>query len=114
MLQVDEVKDQVILTTFQTGLVPRDFFFSITKSLPKTVVEFHHKAQKYMNVEDAVLAKEMKGKWKKNEGTSSNRDEKKETRNVGQTIGKKKELPERKPKFTNFTPLIMPIEQVLM
>ena len=114
LLQVDEAKDQVILTTFQAGLLLGDFFFSITKSQPKIVTEFHHKAQKYMNVEDTVLAKEMKGKWKRDEGTSSNRDEKKETRSVGQTIGKKKELPERKPKFTNFTPLIMPIEQVLM
>ena len=35
-------------------------------------------------------------------------------RNIRQTIGKKKELPNRKTKFTNFTPLIMPIEQVLM
>ena len=56
----------------------------------------------------------MSGKWKRDEGTSSNCDKKKETRSVGQTTGKKKELLERKPKFTNFTPLIMPIEQVLM
>ena len=67
-----------------------------------------------MNVEDMVLAKEMKGKRKRDEGTSSNHNKKKETRNVGQTTGKKKELLDRKPKFTNFTPLIMLIEQVLM
>ena len=67
-----------------------------------------------MNAEDAVLAKEMKAKRKRDEGISSNRDKKKETQSVGQTTGKKKELPNRKPKFTNFTPLIMPIEQVLM
>ena len=30
------------------------------------------------------------------------------------TTGKNKELPDRKPRFTNFTPLIMPIEQVLI
>ena len=46
------------------------------------------KAQKYMNVEDAVLAKEMKGKRKRHEGTSSNCNKKKKTRNVGQTTGK--------------------------
>ena len=67
-----------------------------------------------MNAEDVVLAKEMKGKRKRSEGTSGNRDKKKETRNVKQTTRKKKELPDRKPRFTNFTPLIMPIEQVLM
>ena len=67
-----------------------------------------------MNAEDVVLTKEMKGKRKRDEGISSNCDKKKETRSVGQTIVKKKELPEKKPKFTNFTPLIMPIEQFLM
>ena len=95
-------------------MLPRDFFFSITKSPPKTVAELLRKPQKYMNAKDTVLAKEMKGKRKRDEGTSSNHDKKKETQSVRQTIGKKKELLERKPKFTNFTPLIMTIEQVLM
>ena len=71
------------------------------------------KAQKYMNAEDS-LAKEMKGKRKRDEGTSSNHDKKKETQIVGQTTRKKKELPDRRPKFTNFTPLIMPIKKILM
>ena len=91
-------------------MLPGDFFFSITKSSPKTVAELLCKAQKYMNVEDAVLAKEMKGKRKRDEGTSSNCDKKKKTRNFGQTTGKEKDFLDRKPKFTNFTPLIMPIE----
>ena len=67
-----------------------------------------------MNAKDVVLTKEMKEKRKRDKGKSSNCDKKKETQNVGQTIGKKKELLDRKPKFTNFTPLIMSIEQVLM
>ena len=113
-MQVDKAEDQVILTTFQAGLLPRDFFFSITKSPPKTVAELLHKAQKYMNAEDAMLVKEMKGKKKGDKGTNSYRDKKKETQSGKQTIGKKKELLDRKPKFTNFTPRIMPIEQVLM
>ena len=57
LLQVDEAKDQVILTTFQVGLLPGDFFFSITKSPLKAVAELLHKAQKYMNAEDAVTTK---------------------------------------------------------
>ena len=60
------------------------------------------------------LQKKKKGKRTRDKGTSSNRDKKKGTRNVGQTLGKKKELLDRKPRFTNFAPLIMPIEQVLM
>ena len=62
MLQVDETKDQVILTTFQVGLLPGDFFFSITKSPPKTVLKLLHKAQKYMNSKYAVLTKGNEGK----------------------------------------------------
>ena len=59
-----------------------------------------------MNKEDAVLANKMKGKRKRDEGASSTRDMKKELRSVGQAKGKRKELLDRKPKFTNFTPLI--------
>ena len=114
LLQVNEAKDQVILTTFQAGLLPGDFFFSITKSPPKTIAELLRKAQKYMNAKDEVLIKEMKMKRKRDEGTNNNRNKKKETRSGGQTTGKKKELPDRKARFTNFTPLIMPIERVLM
>ena len=78
------------------------------------VTELLRKAQKYMNAKDTVLANEMKGKRKSDEETSSNCDKKKETWSVGQITRKKKELLDRRPKFTNFTSLIMPIEQVLM
>ena len=60
LLQVNEAEDQVILITFQAGLLPGEFFFSITKSPPKTVTKLLQKAQKYMNAEDAVLGKEIK------------------------------------------------------
>ena len=59
-----------------------DFFFSITKTPSKTVAELLRKAQKYMNAEDVVLAKEMKGKRMRDEGISSNHD-KKDTQSVG-------------------------------
>ena len=57
LLQVDEAKDQVILTTFQSGLLPGDFFFSITKNPLKAVAKLLYKAQKYMNAEDVVTIK---------------------------------------------------------
>ena len=99
--------------TFQAGLLLGDFFFSITKSRPKIVAELLHKAQKYMNTEDAVLVKEMKGKRKRDKGTSNNRNKKKETQSVGQTIGKKKELLDKKPRFNSSTPLIMQLSRSL-
>ena len=69
LLQVNEAEEQVVLTTFQAGLLPGDFYFSITKTLPKTVMELLHKAHKYMNVEDAhVHPKE----WSAKEGNETN------------------------------------------
>ena len=114
LLQVDEAEDQVILTTFQARLLSRDFFFSITKSPLRTVAELLHKAQKYMNTEDAVTVKGMTCKRKKDKGTSRKPDKKKEAWNIGHAAEKKKNLSNRRPKFTNFTPLVMPIDQVLM
>ena len=78
LLQVDEAKDQVILTTFQAGLLPGDFFFSITKSPLKAVAELLHKAQKYMNAKDAVTTKGVMTKRKWDKRTSHNPDKKKE------------------------------------
>ena len=68
---VDEAEDQVILITFQAGLLLGDFFFSITKNPQKIVAKLHCKAQKYINVEDVVLAKKMKWKRKRDEGTNT-------------------------------------------
>ena len=95
LLQVDESEDQVILTTFQVGLLLGDFFFLTTKSPPKRVAKLLCKAQKYMNAKDAMLVKEMKAKRKRDKETSSNCDKKKETQSIRRTTGKKKELSER-------------------
>ena len=46
LLQVDEAKDQVILRTFKVGLLPGDFFFSITKSPLRIVVELLYKGRR--------------------------------------------------------------------
>ncbi|XP_030930932.1 uncharacterized protein LOC115956775 [Quercus lobata] len=114
LLQVDEAEDQVILMTFQAGLLLRYFFFSITKSPPKIVAELLHKAQKYMNAEDIVTAKGVMTKRKWDKGTSHNPDRKNEARSIGHVADKKKNLQDRRSKFTSFTSLVMPIEQVLM
>ena len=39
---------------------------------------------------------------------------KNEVQSIGRAIDKKKNLSDRRSKFINFTPLVMPIEQVLM
>ena len=66
-----------------------------------------------MNAEDVIIAKGVTTKRKRTEGTSHNPDRKKETWGTRHALDKKNLLDQR-PKFTSFTPLMMPIEQVLM
>lgn len=90
--------------TFQSRLLLGDFFFLITKSLLKIVVELLHKAQKYMKVKDAVATKGVTTKRKRDEGTSHNPNRKKKTRSTGNELDKKRNLLHQRPKFTSFTP----------
>ena len=77
-------------------------------------MELLHKAQKYMNAEDVVTAKGVMTKRKWDKGTSHKPDGKEEVQSIGHTADKKRNHPDRRPKFTNFTPLVMPIKKVLM
>ena len=72
------------------------------------------KAQKYMNGEDVLTAKGLTGKWKKGEGAES--QSKKKERKVSLTEAKANEssLEASSKKKLNFTPLIMPIDKILM
>ena len=56
MLEVNEVDEKVQLMTFKAGLKSRDFVASLAKNPPKTMVEALLKAQKYMNIEEALAA----------------------------------------------------------
>ena len=76
------------------------------------MAELLHKAQKYMNIKDDVSTKEMASKRKRDERTSYHLDRKKETQSTRHIIDKKKSLPNRGSKFTDFTPLVMPIRKV--
>ena len=55
-LEVDETNDKVQLTTFKVGPKSREFVVSLAKNPFKTIIEMLLKAQKYMNVEDALAA----------------------------------------------------------
>ena len=63
-----------------------------------------------MNAEDAVIMKEMASKRKSDKGTSRHPNKKKEAQSIRQTSDKKKGLLDQRSRFTNFTPLVMPIE----
>ena len=67
-MEVDEADDKVQLTTFKVGLKSREFVISLAKNPLKTMAEIL-KAQKYINVEHALVAMEgvKKPKEKKKE-----------------------------------------------
>ena len=55
-LEVDEVDDKVQLITFKARLKSKEFVMSLVKNPPKMMAEMLLKAQKYMNVEEALAA----------------------------------------------------------
>ena len=65
-----------------------------------------------MNTEDVVvIAKEMTNKRKRDERTNHHLEKKKkEIQSPKQTLDGKRNLPNPRSRFTNFTPLIMPFE----
>ena len=65
-LLVDEGDEMILVTTFSSGLKEGEFLFSMLKNEPKTMADMLFKASKYMNAEDAIIArKDEKGKRKK-------------------------------------------------
>ena len=112
-LSIDEADDKILVVAFTNGLRKGKFLFSLYKNDPKTISEVLYRATKYMNAEDALLAKEEKP-----------RKREREWKNARQNQGRKKprtrdRRDERCPKpsggrFINFTPLNAPLDQVLM
>ena len=111
-LSIDEVDDKILVAAFTNGLRKGIFLFSLYKNDPKTMSEVLYRATKYMNAEDALLAREEKPRkrerledarqdqgWKKPR-TGDRRDEKRPKPSGG--------------RFTSFTLLNGPLDQVLM
>jgi len=59
------------MTTFQARLINHDLIFSLGKTPSTSMMDLLFKAQKYMNGEDALIAKGLMGKQKKDEGAES-------------------------------------------
>ena len=101
-----------MVAAFTNGLRKVKFLFSLYKNDPKNMSEVLYRATKYMNVDDVLLTREEKPR---------KRERLEDTR---QDQGQKKprtgdRWDERRPKpwggrFTNFTPLNAPLDQVLM
>ena len=64
-LSIDEANDKILVAAFTNGLRKGKFIFSLYKNDPKTILDVFYRATKYMNAEDALLAREEKPKKRK-------------------------------------------------
>ena len=56
-LSIDEVDDKILVAAFTNGLWKGKFLFSLYKNNLKTMSDVLYRATKYMNAEDALLAR---------------------------------------------------------
>ena len=54
---INEVDDKILVAAFTNGLREGKFLFSLYKNDLKTMLDVLYKATKYMNAEDALLAR---------------------------------------------------------
>ena len=109
---IDEANDKILTAMFTNGLWKDKFLFSLYKNDPKTMSDVFYRATKYMNAEDALLAREEKPrKRERQEDTWQDRGQK-----IAKTRDQRDERRSRPPngKFMSFTPLTTQIDQVLM
>ena len=59
-LSINKADDKILVAAFTNGLRKGKFLFSLYKNDPKTMSEVLYRATKYMNAEDALLAREEK------------------------------------------------------
>ncbi|XP_030943701.1 uncharacterized protein LOC115968442 [Quercus lobata] len=111
-LSIDEADNKILVAAFTNGLRKDKFLFSLYKNDPKTMSDVLYRATKYMNAEDALLAREKKPK--KKERQEDVRQDK--GREMARTREWREDRRSKHPtgKFTSFTPLTAPINQVLM
>ena len=56
-LSIDEADDKILVAAFTNRLWKGKFLFSLYKNDPKTMSEVLYRVTKYMNAEDALLAR---------------------------------------------------------
>ena len=61
-LSINEADNKILIVAFINGLQKGKFLFSLYKNNSKTMLDVFYKATKYMNAEDALLAREERPK----------------------------------------------------
>ena len=63
-LSIDKADDKILVAMFTNGLRKGKFLFSLYKNDPKTMLDVLYRATKYMNAEEALLARDEKPRKK--------------------------------------------------
>ena len=111
-LSIDEADDKILVVAFTNGLRKGKFLFSLYKNDLKTMSKVLYRATKYMNAEDALLAREEKPK-KRERQEETRQDQRRKKARIGDRRDERRSRP-LGGRFTSFTSLIAPIDQVLM
>ena len=111
-LSIDEADDKILVAAFTNGLRKGKFLFSLYKNDPKTMSEVLYRATKYMNAEDALSAREDKPRKRERPEDAGQDHGKKKPRTGDRRDDKRSKPPGGR--FTRFTPLNAPLDQVLM
>uniref|UniRef100_A0A2N9GXC3 RNase H type-1 domain-containing protein n=1 Tax=Fagus sylvatica TaxID=28930 RepID=A0A2N9GXC3_FAGSY len=112
------IDDKVVLTAFISGLQAGDFLFSVYKDPPSTMTEMMYEAQRHMNGEEALLARDQtigkKRKWEHQDRLAEShetRPKAQRNRNRRQEDRSGRGFNER---FNHFTPLNAPVDHIFM
>ena len=111
-LSIDEDDDKILIAAFMNGLRKGKFLFFLYKNDLKTMSEVLYRATKYMNAEEALSAREEKPKKRERQYDIQQDQGHKKAR-----MGDRRDERHPKPsggRFTSFTPLTAPVDQVLM
>ena len=113
-LEVDEADDKVQLMTFKARLRSRDLVASLAKNPPKTIAEMLLKVQKYMNAEDAVAAIRDVEKPRDKGRKDDERRGQKRKRPDRRITDVNRQKDDKGTRTVKFTPLVMPVDKILM
>jgi len=95
-------------------LKSKEFVILLVKNPPKTMAEMLLKAPKYMNAEDAlVVIKDVEKTREKGRKEDDQKGQKRE-RLDRQTSDRGKRKDEKAPHTVKFTPLVMPVDKILV
>ena len=111
-LLINEADNKILVAAFTNGLRKGKFLFSLYKNDPKTMFEVLYRATRYMNAEDALLAREDKPR-KRERLEDARQDQGRKKPRTGDRCDERRSKPPGG-RFTRFTPLNAPLDQVLM